>query len=170
MDSSVHQKALYRMCRVCGELLKDRFIYKVIEYKEDLENLFGGGLFEEGTIFPKNFCNKCYSIIKNWKNGVQVNTATYKWKAHSEKCDVCSHFQLKSKGGRSKKVKRMGRPRSLSNTTLEDVMSLDPNQIIPANIEKCMTHLVSIKMKQSTLPNSTIQLKTKRPQVKFDCH
>lgn len=49
--------------------------------------------------------------------------------------------------------------------TLSDILKLNPSKPVPTIIEKCMTYLVGIKIKQSTLPNQTIQFATKGPQV-----
>lgn len=49
--------------------------------------------------------------------------------------------------------------------TPNDILKLSPSKPVPTIIEKCMTHLVGIKIKQSTLPNQTIQFAIKGPQV-----
>ena len=75
----------------------------------------------------------------------------------------------KSKGGRPIKQKKGGRPKKSvepKKMTLEDIMNLSPSKPVPRIIEQCVTHVVNIKMKQSILPNQTIQLPTKGPQVK----
>ena len=75
----------------------------------------------------------------------------------------------KSKGGRPIKQKKGGRPKKSvepKKMTLEDIMNLSPSKPVPRIIEQCFTHVVNIKIKQSMLPNQTIQLPTKGPQVK----
>ena len=76
----------------------------------------------------------------------------------------------KSKGGRQVKSKKEGRPKKpieAKQMTPEEILKLSPSKPIPGIIEEFIAHVVNIKMKQSTLPNQTIQLPTKGPQVKY---
>ena len=63
---------------------------------------------------------------------------------------------MRTKGGRPKKLKRKGgHPKSVLN--VEDIMSLDESKPIPP-IEKAVSHVISIKRKQSLLPNKSIKI------------
>ena len=77
------------------------------------------------------------------------------WLPHTENnCHLC----MRTKGGRPKKLKRKGgRPKSVLN--VEDTMSLDESKPI-APIEKAVSHVISIKMKQSLLSNKSIKIDT----------
>ena len=48
--------------------------------------------------------------------------------------------------------------------TVEDVMKLDVCKPLPDNVEKMISHVMAIKMQQSSLPNKSIELKTRGPQ------
>ena len=48
--------------------------------------------------------------------------------------------------------------------TFEDVMQLDPHKPIPPSLDKAICHVISIKMKQSTLLNNSVQFNSGGPQ------
>ena len=52
-------------------------------------------------------------------------------------------------------------------TLTEIMMNLGPSKPVYPELEKCVSVVLSIKMKQSILPNNTVQLPTKGPQIKF---
>ena len=78
------------------------------------------------------------------------------WLPHTENnCHLC----IRTKGGRPKKLKRKGgHPKSVLN--VEDIISLDESKPIPPSIEKAVSHVILIKMKQSLLPNMSIKIDT----------
>ena len=47
--------------------------------------------------------------------------------------------------------------------TTEDILKLDPGKPIPQCVEKALSHVISIKMKQLKLPNKSVQLSTACP-------
>lgn len=51
--------------------------------------------------------------------------------------------------------------------TTGDILNLSPSKPVPRDVEECVTHIVGIKMKQSSLPNKTIQLPTGSSRVKY---
>ena len=55
-----------------------------------------------------------------------------------------------------------GRPKTVK--TFEDVMELDPSKPIPPSLDKAICHVISIKMKQSTLLNNSVQFSSGGPQ------
>ena len=68
------------------------------------------------------------------------------WVPHTENnCHLC----MRTKGER---------PKSVLN--VEDIMSLDESKPIPLSIEKDVSHVILIKMKQSLLPNMSIKIDT----------
>ena len=85
------------------------------------------------------------------------------WRAHNMKnCVTCMLRKAKAKGGRSKKGKRPGRPKNI--VTVEDMMSLDGSKPIPVVVMKAASHIVNIEVKNSILPNTSIQLSSGGPQ------
>ena len=89
------------------------------------------------------------------------------WKSHSENCEICSLIDNHSKPGRPKKVKNKGGRSSNKSAvfTTDDILNLSPSKPLPKIVEQCISHVVSIKIKHSTMPNKTIQLPTKGRQV-----
>lgn len=69
----------------------------------------------------------------------------------------------KSKGGRTKKKKLGGRPKKV--VTVDDVMELDPSKPLPKHVEHAFSHIMAIKMKQSSLPNNSVQVATAGSQT-----
>ena len=161
------QVALSKLCRVCGNILTGRVIYHVKEHYLLLQNAFLENFEADKTnIHPQNFCQSCFSTMKNCEDrGTKTTKKSVFWKE-----GIASSLALqKSKGGRPIKQKKGGRPKKSvepKKMTLEDIMNLSPSKPVPRIIEQCVTHVVNIKMKQSILPNQTIQLPTKGPQVK----
>ena len=81
---------------------------------------------------------------------------------------------MKKKSGRPKKNKnRGGIPKQQVEespkimTLTEIMMNLIPSKPVHPELEKCVSAVLRIKMKQSILPNNTVQLPTKGPQVKL---
>ena len=74
----------------------------------------------------------------------------------------------KGRGGRLSKKKAPGRakmgevPKSPSEYTVSDLLKLNASKPIPLDIGKCVSHM-NIKMKQSTLPNRTIEIVSAGP-------
>ena len=50
-------------------------------------------------------------------------------------------------------------------TTVDDILNLDPNKPVPSSVEKALSHVLSIKMRQSELPNKTVMLETAGRQL-----
>ena len=59
---------------------------------------------------------------------------------------------------------KMGDEELATNLTVEDVMKLDACKPLPDNVEKMISHVMAIKMQQSSLPNKSVELKTRGPQ------
>ena len=115
---------------------------------------------------PPNFCVKCYAIItSSAKRDGNTSIVPILWIPHSNDCTTCELRAAKSKGGRPKKKARGmvgGRP-SKKEVTTEDILKLDPGKPIPQCVEKALSHVISIQMKQSKLPNKSVQLSTTGP-------
>ena len=84
------------------------------------------------------------------------------WFSHTNVCGTCSTRVQKAKGGRRIKNKAGGRPKSV--ITVKDMLSLDASKPIPQDVEKAISHVMAIKMSQSTLANHSIKLQTSGPQ------
>ena len=61
-----------------------------------------------------------------------------------------------------KKKPHAGKPKTVK--TFEDVMELDPSKPIPPSLDKAICHVISIKMKQSTLLNNSVQFSSGGPR------
>ena len=174
LSLSSHQSNLQRLCRVCGSILTGRK-HDVKEYLIRLAATFQID-FGSDSIFihPTHFCHQCYAAMPNSeKRGTpDINTVRI-WGPHEVECDTCTHLKHKSQGGRPKKRKGRngGRPpaatvdKPASQMTASDILSLSPSKPIPSIVDQCISHVMNIKIKQSDLPNHTVQLPTKGPQV-----
>ena len=49
--------------------------------------------------------------------------------------------------------------------TTGDILNMRPSKPVPIDVDECINHIVGIKMKQSLLPNHTIQLPTGSSRV-----
>ena len=78
-------------------------------------------------------------------------------------CGTCKLASANLQGGRLKKgTSHAGRQRTVK--TFQDVMELDPSKPIPPSLDKAICHVISIKMKQSTLLNNSVQFSSGGPQ------
>ena len=55
-----------------------------------------------------------------------------------------------------------GRPKT--TLTVDDMMKLDSVKRIPPSVEKAIPHVINLKVKNSTLPNNSIQISSGGPQ------
>ena len=107
------------------------------------------------------------------KEELQTENAVRIWGSHEAECDTCTHLKLKSRGGRPKKRKgrnggrrcRATVDKPASQMTASDILSLSPCKPIPSIVDQCISHVMNIKINKSELPNHTVQLPTKGPQV-----
>ena len=166
----LHSTLIQKFCRVCGNTMKGRVTYIAEKYTEALKNRFTFDI-ENNDIYPRSFCNTCYTTVLNKrKNNFESKNPAFIWSAHNPV--ICTHMLTKSKGGRPKKRQNKGgRPPTISKViTTEDILKLSPSKPVPKEIEKCISHVISVKMKQSSLPNNTVQLATKGPPVTNNYH
>ena len=63
-----------------------------------------------------------------------------------------------------RKKRSAGRPKS-SSLTVDDMMKLDCTKPIPPSVEKAISHVISLKVKHSQLPNNSIQINSGGPQL-----
>ena len=158
----VHMESLAELCRICGYVLTD-YSYDVNRFPGELKDVFVLDIFKDiDGVHPPRFCLKCYAIMTN-SVGRKGNTSVTPtvWLPHiSGSCSTCTSRRIKAKGGRPKKRKKTGggRPRSIPN--VQDILKLDFSKPIPANIEKAVSHVIAIKLKQSEMPNNTINFAT----------
>ena len=158
-----------KLCWVCGDIRGERKskYYKVVDFASELEPVFNIGTADDKiNVHPVNFCTtKCYYKIDNFKRQqVKSPFQTLVWVPHDMKgCGTCKLGNTNLRGGRPKKgTSHAGRPKTVK--TFEDVMELDPSKPIPPSLDKAICHVISIKMKQSTLLNNSVQFSSGGPQ------
>ncbi|CAI8020577.1 hypothetical protein GBAR_LOCUS12297, partial [Geodia barretti] len=107
-----HQEELQKHCRVCGNKLRDRNIYKCSNtaYRERLALLGVNCDHDVETVHPKYFCNQCYrSAQRQHTSPGSTQIQLFLWREHSESsCEVCQHFRSLQRPGR--KPSKRGRP------------------------------------------------------------
>ena len=138
--------------------------FEVAQFTHFLDLNFGTQTVkDEIDLHPVKFCQKCFYHVDNHKKVISIPTLSpFKWLPHSSPCSVCSTASRFSKGGRPKKTQRLGRPKQVR--TVDDIMNLDPRKPIPYSVEKCLSHVMTIKMNQSDLLNNSIQIKSNGPR------
>ena len=159
-----HQANLDNLCRICCAVLAG-YSFDVKSFIDEISNAFRTDFKKDiDGVHPGRFCPKCHAAVKHFTSRGSCSTMTpFSWEPHNEQSSkACILRCVKAKGGRPKKRKRIGRPTTI--TSVEDVMSLDDKKPIPPHVEKMMSHLLAIKVKQSTLPNNTIQVESGGPQ------
>ena len=172
----IHENAMKKLCRICGCTLTGKLIYSVAESMVSLKNAFNVK-FEEDTpnIHPKMYCRNCsYSLSHFETRGSATKINIVEWSKHSDgDCNTCRRLEQQAKGGRPAKKSRHGRPKLVGNTQTDpnlidssEILKLTPSKTIPPEVEKMVSHVVKLKMMQSTLPNNTIQLPSGGPQVR----
>ena len=153
-----------RLCRVCGSMLSSSSRYEVCSFTSQLEQVFKVDFTGEG---PTSFCIKCYDSLSNYElRGSKPLTTPLNWgEIKGEEL-----LATKARGGRPRKKKNLGRKKLTANTSpeaLTDILKLSPSKPIPKIVEQCLSHVIHIKMLQSSMPNNSVQLATKGPQVIF---
>ena len=162
MSCEEHQQALSKLCRVCGNLLgkaKARNIstYLCSDFKQHLVETFDIHTDSDSPdSHPQRFCRACYDVIKGKEKAV-VGVAVYKpqvqvfnqWCHHHDHyCAVCDHFGKLSIGGRPKKVKRVGRPATVSfRSAIKHIRSIAPPTLLPDGVK----HIEAVSPKSSNL-------------------
>ena len=95
----------------------------------------------------------CYSSVQNYiKRGSKPNIDVLLWNVHSGKgCQTCVRAVEKGRGGRPSKKKAPGRakmgevPKSPSEYTVSDLLKLDASKPIPPDIEKRVSHIMTLR-------------------------
>ena len=162
---------LQRLCRVCGSILTGRK-HLIKDQIEQLKTVFRTDFTDDTlAVQPENVCHQCFAAMSNSKKrGTPDSRLPRTWLPHQENCDTCCHIKIKSVGGRLPKRKASGgcRPTTKEMTpeiTTNDILNLSPPKPVPHIIEECLSHVMSIKIKQSKLPNNTVKLTTQGSQV-----
>ena len=162
----VHNANLTSLCRICGGITSTDYNYVVSSFYEQLERVFSVDFrLDVDGVHPQKYCLKCYAIMNSCisRNG-KTSVAPILWIPHSINCTTCELRAVKSKGGRpKKKVKGIGggRPRKGEEKkviTVDDILKLDPSKPVPSSVVKALSYVLTIKMKQSDLPNNTVKL------------
>ena len=166
---ATHLAAMDKLCRVCGAIRSERNCkyYKVVDFASELELVFNIRIADDkNDVHPVLFCTKCFYKIDNFhRQQVKSKFQPLVWLPHDimAGCGTCKLANTKLRGGRTKKGKsNVGRPQTVK--TFEDVMSLDPSKPIPPSLDKAVCYIISIKMKQSTLLNKSVQFSNGGPQ------
>ena len=156
-----HCENLTSLFRICGCMFT-WYYYSIAKFNQVLQNVFSVDFTADiEGVQPPNFCVECNAIITNSaKRDGTPSIVPILWILHSNDCTTCELRAAKSKGGRSKKK---ARGMSAEKITTEDILKLDPEKPISQCVEKALSHVLSIKMKQSELPNKSVQLATVGP-------
>ena len=166
-----HVECLAKLCRICGVISKG-YSYDVKSDSSPINMAFNLNVeINQPFVDLERVCNTWYSTVHNYiKRGSKPNIDGLLWNVHSGKgCQTCVRAVGKGRGGRPSKKKAPGRakmgevPKSSSEYTVSDLLKLDASKPIPPDIEKCVSHIMNIKMKQSTLPNRTIGIVSAGP-------
>ena len=125
MEDDSHKIALSLLCRICGELIeKTGYAYSVSENEGDIRNYFYIDVSNDNDdIHPKDFCKGCFSDILNMKKrGTTTEHKIINWVGHYHElnCYACDKIEKKKKGGRPKKRKHVGNPKSAILWTRKD--------------------------------------------------
>ena len=118
---------------------------------------------------------KCYATVQNCiKNGSKPSFQSTLWSPHTsdDNCTTCILRQKRAKVGRpkSRRSKAGGKRKKNEPTSttvppkvfnVADMMALDATSIIPQDIERTISHILDIKVKQSK--RNTLQIKSGGP-------
>ena len=103
------------------------------------------------AMFIFRLINSANVICKSCETAIPI----IKYKDHAEKCSQSP---------------RHNNPTTLTAT---EIMNLSPSKPVPKFIEQCVSHVIGLKIKQTTsLPCGTVQIQTKGSTVSssyFDC-
>ncbi|XP_078620860.1 uncharacterized protein LOC144887476 [Branchiostoma floridae x Branchiostoma japonicum] len=148
---SQHLANLRRLCRICGRKTLSRAnqtegisALKCYKYVADIKSTFDIDVLEDNELqHPSTFCESCRKKLSN-KNRNYLGTA-YVWPLHSENCVVCYNCDSMRKGGRPRKVKYGGRPKSSTNVMSESVgMEVEEQLNLPATPPPSCVQLTGI--------------------------
>ena len=141
-------------------VLLNGYKYEVSKHLDVLQKIFVVDFTKDvADVHPPYICLKCYACIGHFTLKDVLPTKTVStWYKHTRECSSCLLRIKKSKGGRPAKRKSPGR--SKTTFTIGDMMKLDPRKLIPPKIEEAVANVINMKMKNSSLPNNSIQLNT----------
>lgn len=165
-EYTTHMDCLKNLCRICGKTLRHQNSYLVKHFLSEILEVYEKSFVNDSTVIhPHKICHSCYCKLLNARKGHQINKQIVKWYPHALNCKTCSLYDNKAIDGRPKKVKLRGRPQSNSSMTVNDILSLKPDEPLPKNVKDCVSHVIKSIVKTSTSPNHAIQLETGGPQV-----
>ena len=155
-----HIDKLDCVCRVCHGTLSsgNKYCYPVIGWESRLLSTFGISFINESReIHPANFCSKCHAAIghseKRGDGGTSIVFA--EWLPHTDNCLLCLNH---SKGGRPKKRKKAGRPKTIS--TVAGMKKWDGTSKLSSEVEDAVNHYINVKLKQSSLPCNSLEVRS----------
>ena len=156
-------------CFACDDILNQPVIIKGCEHVFCFSCL---ATELKGRNFNVSKCPKCNIIIKpndvtasNYINSMlqllvlSCKTCTVKFLASTQYQEYQEHIKCCTINSSSN---------SSPNTSLSDVYSLTPENIIPRDVENAALHVIKTKIAQSDLPNCSIKFKSGGPWVSFD--
>ena len=167
--ASDHKTALDQLCRLCACLPKRKF--SKFDKADELKKYFDiDALKEDSCIYPTSLCLNCFGKVSKLEKGKSSNLSPVSWHKHSDTCETCDPIQQLKKGGRKARSNiHYGRPKSLHNMTLADVMSLDSKRPIPQAVKNAVGHIVSIETKKSSGPHKIIAFPVNNGQKVLFC-
>ena len=133
------------------------YSYDVKEFADEISNTFRSDFKNniEG-LHPGRFCPKCHAAVKHFtsRGSLFPITPIFPGSLIMNNSVKLALYVLSKQNDWPKKHKPNGR----------HVMSLDGKNLIPPCVKKMLSHLIAIKVKQSTLANNTIQVQSVGPQ------
>lgn len=137
--SSRHLEYLRTHCRVCGKQL-DRSRFECNKYTGLLLHVGIDATTDDAQIHPESFCNTCRLRAKRISTSGGNTFPPTEWLPHED--DHCLVCDVKSKGGRPKKISRTGRPSNVQQH-ISSVASILPHfhlsQVIDSTMKKYVT-------------------------------
>ena len=149
MDSQ-HLEILFKLCRVCGNALAAvMVIHAESAFLDKLTEMFQVVFAKDDeNIHPQKLCSRCHAAIGHFNQAnLSVLRTPMIWTKHSnDECTVC----IKQNHGRPPKLpKHSGRPKAAVSITVEDLNNWDPSKRVTPEIDKAVSQIFHIKMKQS---------------------
>ena len=120
-----HSKAMESLCRICQKYLSGGRFYEIKEegmVKTLMEKVFNVEVQIIPNVFPRNICHACYVMLLDCLSSRRTTSKTLSsWNNHEngEQCIACKCISSGKKGGRPKKTKQSGRPKSIGTWTKE---------------------------------------------------
>ena len=107
-SASIHEKALIRLCFVCGKMIDlNRDIYDVEKNVEMLSRTLKHNVLFVRGVTPSKFCFKCFCALRKLDRRKSFNVESIQqvsWEECGSSCKTCALLIRGQAGGRKKKV------------------------------------------------------------------